>query len=160
MSIDPNTTYAFDIRFNYGQKDVTLTFLHEQLAIAYQMKSPECQFWISPEGYHINLPPLDALDYIRSGRDHARELVFIFSDKQAARAWAEELPLVIRDGKEVRLKGKWNSGALMETLGMREEDFVEEETYNVVEKKTHDVPGHARGSGHRRPPKTKKNKKR
>jgi hypothetical protein len=111
----------FEIKYNCREGDVTITFYEQRFGVAYKIRSPRCQLISGEMDWQIKLPVLNELEYIRSSHDHARSLVFVFSNKEAAKRWAEGLPLVVRGSKEVRLKGKWKEGDLKKALGMQEE---------------------------------------
>jgi hypothetical protein len=109
-------TYELDVRFNYGPGDITIWFEDKAQARAYRDKTgSKCR--LSKDNHKITLPHLSKFDYIRCS-DHTRDLVFGFLDEEAAREWKEDLALVIRDGKEVRIKRIWGKGQLDKVLGV------------------------------------------
>lgn len=134
--------YPFDIFFNFPHGSITIIFEEKLQAEAYKKKTGDkCTLSKSKDGfYEIHLPRLLDLKYVRCS-DHTNDMVFVFLDEKAARAWKKDLALVSCDGKEVRIKRGFRKGELDKILG------VKKNSDSTDGRERHDVVGKAHASG-------------
>lgn len=110
--------YDFDVFFHHPHGSVTIVFEEKLQAEAYRRKTGDKCALVKKDGfYEIHLPRLLDLKYVRCS-DYTNDLVFVFLDEKAARAWKKDLALVSCDGKEVRIKRGFRKGELDSLLSV------------------------------------------